>query len=119
MYIYTHTLKEPKPVLEIFDTIHIETVLSVIVHCSLKAVEKPCPICQTWAIFIQAKLEISIIYSSWDKFKESYVFESYSIKMMDSHVVRKAVWIMISWLFKKPADLNLHCLSLYLVSYCF
>ena len=38
-----------------------------------------------------------------------------------SHVVLKKVWILISWLLQKPADLNLHCLqeSWYLVSYCF
>ena len=37
------------------------------------------------------------------------------------HVVWKTVKILIGWLLKKPADLDLHCfqLSLYLVSYCF
>ena len=37
------------------------------------------------------------------------------------HVVWKTVWILISWLLQKPADLDLHCfqLSLYLVSNCF
>ena len=37
------------------------------------------------------------------------------------HVVWKTVWILISWLLQKPADLDLHCfhLSLYPVSYCF
>ena len=32
---------------------------------------------------------------------------SYSISIMNSHVVCKTVWILISWLLKKPADLDL------------
>ena len=30
---------------------------------------------------------------------------------MSSHVALKTVWILISWLLKKPADLDLHCLQ--------
>ena len=29
---------------------------------------------------------------------------------MSSHVALKTLWILISWLLKKPADLDLHCL---------
>ena len=41
--------------------------------------------------------------------------------VMSSLVALKAVWILISWLLQKPADLDLHCLqeSWYLISYCF
>ena len=28
---------------------------------------------------------------------------------MSSHLALKTVWILISWLFQKPADLDLHC----------
>ena len=28
---------------------------------------------------------------------------------MSSHLALKTVWILISWLLQKPADLNLHC----------
>ena len=40
---------------------------------------------------------------------------------MSSHVALKTLWILISWLLQKPADLDLHCLqeSLYLVLYYF
>ena len=36
------------------------------------------------------------------------------------HVVWKTVQILIRWVLKKPADLDLHCfqLSLYVVLYC-
>ena len=30
---------------------------------------------------------------------------------MSSHVALKKVWILISWLLKKPADLDLQCLQ--------
>ena len=30
---------------------------------------------------------------------------------MSSHVALKTVWILISWLLQKPADLDLHCLQ--------
>ena len=30
---------------------------------------------------------------------------------MSSHLALKTVWILISWLLKKPADLDLHCLQ--------
>ena len=30
---------------------------------------------------------------------------------MSSHLALKAVWILISWLLQKPADLDLHCLQ--------
>ena len=50
-----------------------------------------------------------------------------------SHLALKTVWILISWLLWKPADLDLHCFQekpadqdpyclqelIYLVSYCF
>ena len=38
-----------------------------------------------------------------------------------SHVALKTVWILISWLLQKPANLDLHFLqeSWYLISYCF
>ena len=41
--------------------------------------------------------------------------------ILNLHVVWKTVWILISWLLQKPADLDLHCfqLGLYLFSYCF
>ena len=31
--------------------------------------------------------------------------------IMSSHVALKMVWILISWLLQKPADLELHCLQ--------
>ena len=31
--------------------------------------------------------------------------------IMSSHVALKTVWILIRWLLKKPADLDLHCLQ--------
>ena len=31
--------------------------------------------------------------------------------IMSSHVALKTVWILISWLLKKPADLDLYCLQ--------
>ena len=31
--------------------------------------------------------------------------------IMSSHVALKTVWILISWLLQKPADLDLHCLQ--------
>ena len=30
---------------------------------------------------------------------------------MSSHVAVKTLWILISWLLQKPADLDLHCLQ--------
>ena len=30
---------------------------------------------------------------------------------MSSHLALKTVWILISWLLQKPADLDLHCLQ--------
>ena len=41
--------------------------------------------------------------------------------IMSSHVALKTVWILISWLLKKPANLDLKCSqeNWYLVSYCF
>ena len=30
---------------------------------------------------------------------------------MSSHLALKIVWILISWLLQKPADLDLHCLK--------
>ena len=35
----------------------------------------------------------------------------FSLIIMSSHVALKTVWIMISWLLQKPADLDLHCLQ--------
>ena len=29
--------------------------------------------------------------------------------IMDAQVERKIVWILISWILQKPADLDLHC----------
>ena len=31
--------------------------------------------------------------------------------IMSSHVALKTVWILISWLLKKPAELELHCIQ--------
>ena len=31
--------------------------------------------------------------------------------IMSSHVALKTVWILISWLLQKPADLDLQCLQ--------
>ena len=45
---------------------------------------------------------------------------SFLVIIMNSHVMEKTVWILISWLLKKPADLDLHCFNiLCMVSYCF
>ena len=33
------------------------------------------------------------------------------LTIMSSHVALKTVWILISWLLQKPADLDLHCLQ--------
>ena len=35
----------------------------------------------------------------------------FCIIIMSSHVALKTVWILISWLLQKPADLDLHCLQ--------
>ena len=35
----------------------------------------------------------------------------FSLIIMSSHVALKTVWILIRWLLKKPADLDLHCLQ--------
>ena len=35
---------------------------------------------------------------------------------MSSQVALKTVWILISWLIQKPADLDLHCLQDRLIS---
>ena len=90
-----------------------------------RAVEIPCPACPTWSHFIQDKLKISI-YLSLDKCKICYkvnkiLYFIFKLIIMSSHVALKTVWILISWLLKKPADLDLHCLqeSICMVSYCF
>ena len=86
-------------------------------HVSVtRAVEIPFPICPTWSHFIQDKLEISI-YLSWDKYLS--LFNSVlliGLIILNMHVVWKTVWILISWLLQKPADLDLHCFqfSLYI-----
>ena len=65
----------------------------------------PCSTCPTWSHFIQDKLKISI-YLSLDKCKICI-----KLIIMSSHVALKTVWILISWLLQKPADLDLHCLQ--------
>ena len=77
-----------------------------------RAVEIPCPTCPTWSHFIQDKLKISI-YLSLDKCKICIKLIKFCISYfgLSSHVALKAVWILISWLLKKPADLELHCLQ--------
>ena len=77
------------------------------------AVEIPCPTCPTWSHFIQDKLKISI-YLSLDKCKICYkvnkiLYFIFRLIIMSSHVALKTVWILISWLIQKPADLDLHC----------
>ena len=74
--------------------------------------EIPCP---TWSHFIQDKLKISI-YLSLDKCKIcikliKILYFIFLLIIMSSHVALKTVWILSSWLLKKPADLELHCLQ--------
>ena len=73
------------------------------------------PTCPTWAHFIQDKLKISI-YLSLDKCKICYkvnkiLYIIFWLINLRSHVALKTVWILISWLLQKPADLDLHCLQ--------
>ena len=77
--------------------------------------EIPCPTCPTWSNFIQDKLKISI-YLCLDKCKICYqvnkiLYFIFRLIIMSSHVALKTVWILISWLLQKQADLDLHCLQ--------
>ena len=76
-----------------------------------RAVEMPCPTCPTWSHFIQDKLKISI-YLSLDKYTKvnTVLHIIFWLIITSSHVALKTLWILISWLLKKPADLDLHCL---------
>ena len=80
-----------------------------------RAVEIPCPTCPTWSHFIQDKLKISIYLSS-NKCKFFYkvnkiLYFIFRLIVMSSHVALRTLWIPISWLLQKPADLDLHCLQ--------
>ena len=70
--------------------------------------ETPCPICPTRSNFIQDKLEIYI----WTSIKEvinTILYFVFRLIYLNLYVIQKSVWILISWLLKKPADLDLHC----------
>ena len=78
--------------------------------CSIdRAVEIPCPTCPAWSHFIQDELKISI-YLSLDKYKCIKLIQFY-ISYFGSYLAMKTLWILISWLLQKPADLDLHCLQ--------
>ena len=85
--------------------------------------EIPCPTCPTWSQFIQDKSKISI-YLSLDKYKFMFKVNTilhfiFCLIITSSYVAMKTVWILISWLLQKPADLDLHRLkeSSHMVSY--
>ena len=94
--------------------VSMETETIIQHHCYTRAVEIPCPTCTTWSRFIQDKLKISI-YLSLDKYKMYKVNVILNIMfwliITSSHITLKTLWILISWLLKKPADLDLHCLQ--------
>ena len=82
--------------------------------CS-RTVEIPCPTCSTWPQFIQDKLKISI-YLFLDKYKfmfkvNTILYFIFWLIITSSYVAMKTVWILISWLLQKPADLDLHRLQ--------
>ena len=67
-------------------------------------VEIPFTTFLTWSYIVQDKLEITI-YLSWDKFKTClsvliHFCISYSIIIMNSQIVWKTVWILISLLLR-------------------
>ena len=67
---------------------------------SSRAVEITCP------TSFHDKLDISI-YLSWEKFKDLYfIFDSYEDELSCCGENSKTMWILISWLIQKPADLN-------------
>ena len=43
--------------------------------------------------------------------KVNFLYFIFRLIIMSSHVALKTVWILISWLLQKPADLDLHCLQ--------
>ena len=43
--------------------------------------------------------------------KVNFLYFIFTLIIMSSHVALKTVWILISWLLQKPADLDLHCLQ--------
>ena len=60
--------------------------------------------CPTWSHFIQDKLNLSFPLTGTNvKLIKFYII------ITSSHVALKTVWILISWLLKKPADLDIHC----------
>ena len=78
----------------------------------IRAVEIPCPNCPTRSHFIKDKLKFSI-YMSLDKCKICYKVNKilhfiFWLITMSSPVALKTMWILISWLLQKPADLDLH-----------
>ena len=83
---------------------------------NFRAVEISCMTCPTWSNFIQDKLKISI-YLSLNKYKCIKLIKFcisvfiFWLIITSSHLALKTVWILISWLLKKPADLDLHCLQ--------
>ena len=71
---------------------------------------RSCLACPTRSHFIQDEFEISI-YLFLDKFKESqYNFVFLNSIIMNSHVVEKMVWILISWL-RDLHRFSIECIS--------
>ena len=76
-----------------------------------RAVEIPCPTCTTWSHFIQDKSKFLFTcpwMSTMYKVNTILCFLFWLI-ITSSHLALKTVWILISWLLQKPADLDLHC----------
>ena len=88
-------------------------------YIRIKAVKIPCRTRPTWSHFIQDKLKL-IFTCPWTNIKKVNSILYFDF-FMNSLVVKKAVWILSSWLLKKLADGDLHCLqnSSYLVQSVF
>ena len=104
--VYNHNCKMHIPIM---CCVHIQTDGETVkpkILIRARAVEIPYPTCPTWSHFIQGKLKITI-HLSLDKCKICI-----KLIIMSSHVALKTVWILISWLLQKPADLDLHSVCL-------
>ena len=80
-----------------------------------RAVEIPCPTCPTGTFSGQVEnfyLLGLVQIQNMNKVKTIvYIIFHILIIITSSHVALKTVWIQFSWLLKKPADLDLHCLQ--------
>ena len=80
------------------------TIVSSLIKC--RAVKIPCPTCQVENFNLLVLGQVQNLY----KVNKHFVFTCLLI-IMSSHAALKTVWILISWLHQKPADLEQHCLQ--------